>query len=188
MERARRDRFTTRVPLTWEIPVAVLVGLGFFVLVTPLVVQGVVAWATSGEFAWPDRQLLDAYGGLLHGHFGVGLGRATADRLPSDAVMWVLAVLGEAVVLYAAVVVGLWLRDMAGHSPRHGLATATQAAQALGLPRLRKTAAVIRPDLYGHRRGRPAFGRQRRGAPPSRRRLQPLRQLRRLMEERATWR
>lgn len=170
MDRARRDRFTTQVPLTWEIPATVIGAVAFFVQVTPLVVQGVVAWAVSGEFAWPSQRLLDAYGGLLHGHFGGGLDRAAANMLPSDAVMWVLTVLGEVVVLVAVVVVGMWARDLTGRSSsRHGLATATQAAEALGLPRLRKTAAVIRPDLYGPRRRR-ASGQQRISAPPSRQR------------------
>jgi hypothetical protein len=59
--------------------------------------------------------------------------------------MWVL---GEVLVLGAAVVVGMWMRDLTGTSSRHGLATPTQAAEALGVPRLRTSAAVIRPDLY----------------------------------------
>jgi hypothetical protein len=149
MERSRRDRFTTnRVPLTWEIPAAVIFAGLFLILVTPLVVQGLVGFATSGEFAWPTEHLLDGYGGLLHGHFGAGLRRDVAAGLPPDPVMWALTILGEVLVLGAAVVVGLWMREVTGSNSRHGLATATQAAQALGLPRLRKSAAVIRPDLY----------------------------------------
>lgn len=184
MERARRDRFTTQVPLTWEVPATVIGAVVFFVQITPLVVQGVVVWAVSGEFAWPSQRLGDAYGGLLHGHFGGGLDRATAGGLPSDAVMWVLTVLGEVVVLVAVVVVGLWARDLTGRSTsRRGLATATQAAEALGLPRLRKTAAVIRPDLYGRgRRGRSGPGRQQMSTPPRRRRP------RRLLGGGASWR
>ena len=61
--------------------------------------------------------------------------------------MWGLTFLGEVLVLGAAAVVGVWMRDLTGTSSRHGLATATQAAEALGLPRLRRSAAVIRPDL-----------------------------------------
>jgi hypothetical protein len=149
MERSRRDRFATKtVPLTWEIPAAVMLAGLFFSLVTPMVVQGLVGFATSGDFAWPTNQLFDAYGGLLHGHFGAGLRRGVAAGLPPDGVMWLLTILGEVLVLGAAVVVGLWMREVTGTNPRHGLATATQAAEALGLPRLRKSAAVIRPDLY----------------------------------------
>jgi len=148
MERSRRDRFTNIAPSAGEFTVAVLFAGLFFVLITPLVVQGVVGWATSGNFAWPNGHLLDAYGGLLHGHFGAGLRRGVTAALPADAAMWVLTLLGEVLVLGAAVVVGMWMRDLTGTSSRHGLATPTQAAEALGIPRLRKSAAVIRPDLY----------------------------------------
>src|SRR4051794_8144904 len=146
MARSRRDRFTNVAPSAGEFTAVVpLAGL-FFFLITPLVVQGVVSWATSGEFALPTGQLLEAYGGLLHGQFGAGLRRDVA--LPPDAVMWVLTVLGEVLVLGAAVVVGIWMRDLTGTSSRHGLATPAQAAEALGVPRLRSSAEVIRPDLY----------------------------------------
>lgn len=159
MERSRRDRFATnRVPLTWEVPAAVIVAGLFFVLVTPLVVQGLVAFATSGQFAWPTDRLADAYGGLLRGHFGEGLRRDAAAGLPPDEVMGVLTILGEVLVLGAAAVVGLWMREMTGTNSRHGLATATQAAQALGVPRLRKSAAVIRPDLYARAGRRSSVG------------------------------
>lgn len=148
MERSRRDRFTNKAPSAGEFAIALLLVGVFVVVLTPLVVQGVVGWATSGRFAWPNQHLLDAYGGLLRGHFGTGLNPRTADHLPADAVMWVLVAVGEAVAIGATVVVALWMRDATGASSRHGLATATQAAEALGLPRLRKSAAVIRPDLY----------------------------------------
>lgn len=148
MERSRRARFTNVAPTAGEFTVAVLLAGLFFLLGTPLVVQGIVGWAASGELALPNGHLLDAYGGLLHGQFGAGLHRDVADALPSDAVMWVLAALGEVLVLGAAVVVGMWMRDLTGTSSRHGLATPAQAAEALEVPRLRNSAAVIRPDLY----------------------------------------
>jgi hypothetical protein len=159
MERSRRDRFATKTaPLTWEIPAAVMLTGLFFILITPLVVQGLVGFATSGDFAWPTNQVFDAYGGLLQGHFGAGLRRGVATGLPSDGVMWLLTIVGEVVVLGAAVVVGLWMRDMTGTNSRHGLATAAQATEALGLPRLRKSAEVIRPDLYARARHRSPAG------------------------------
>lgn len=156
MERSRRDRFTNVAPTAEEFKVAVLLAGLFFFLITPLVVQGVIAWTASGDFALPNGHLLDAYGGLLHGHFGAGLRRGVANALPPGAVMWVLTVVGEMLVLGAAVVVGIWMRDLTGAGSRHGLATPTQAAEALGVPRLRTSAEVIRPDLYARsgRRGR----------------------------------
>jgi hypothetical protein len=154
MERSRRDRFTNVAPTSGEFTVAAALAGLFFLVVTPLVVQAVVAWATSGEFALPNGHLLDVYGGLLHGRFGEGLHRDVASALPPPAVMWMLTIFGEVLVLGAAVAVGMWARDLTGAGSRHGLATPARAAEALGVPRLRRSAEVIRPDLYarsGHR-------------------------------------
>ena len=82
MEGSRRARFTNVAPTAGEFTVAVLLAGLFFILITPLVVQGGVAWATSGGFALPNGHLLDAYAGLLQGRFGAGLHRGVADTLP----------------------------------------------------------------------------------------------------------
>lgn len=148
MDRSRRARFTNGAPTRGEFAVAVLLAGVFLVLLTPLVVQAALSWVTSGVFAWPDGRLLDAYVGLLHGQFGAGLPRRAVEDLPPDVAMWVLTLAGEVLVLGAAVVVGMWLREATGTNSRHGLATPTQAAEALGVPRLRASAAVVRPDLY----------------------------------------
>lgn len=155
MERARRDRFSNTTPSAGEFAIAFVLAGVFVFLITPLVVQGLVGWVTAGQFAWPNEHLLDAYGGLLQGRFGAGLARGVADGLPADAVMWVLTVVGEVLTLGATVVVALWMRDMTGAGSRHGLATGTQAAEALGLAPLRARANQIRPDLYSrsNRRG-----------------------------------
>jgi hypothetical protein len=158
MERSRRARLTNTAPTQGEFAVAVLLAGLFFFLLTPLVVQGLLAWTTAGVFALPNGHLLQAYGGLLRGHFGVGLASEVSGALPPDAAMWALTVLGEVLMIGSAVVVGMWMRDLTGAGSRHGLATPTQAAEALGVPRLRKSAAVIRPDLYARseRRSRAA--------------------------------
>jgi len=148
MERSRRARFANTAPSAGEFAIGFLLAGVFVFLITPLVVQGIVGWATSGGFAWPNRHLLGAYGGLLRGHFGTGLARGIAGGLPGDAVMWVLVVIGEVFAVGATVVVAMRMRNVTGASSRHGLATAAQAAEALGLAPLRKRADQIRPDLY----------------------------------------
>lgn len=166
MERSRRDRFATHtVPLTWEIPAAVTGAVMFLTVVTPLVVQGLVAWLVAGTFAWPTNHLGKALLGLLRGRFGEGLPASMASQLPSAALMWALTMIGEVVVLGTALVVGLWIRDLVGGSnARHGLATSVQAVEALGVPRLRKSAPVIRPDLYARRPRRGRSGKDQRGS------------------------
>ena len=148
MERSRRARFTNTAPTAGEFAIAFVLAGIFVFIITPLVVQGIVGWATSGHFAWPNRHLFDAYGGLLRGHFGSGLTAGAGAGLPADGLMWVLTLVGEALAIGATVVVAMWMRDMTCAGSRHGLATASQAAEALGLAPLRKRAEQIRPDLY----------------------------------------
>ena len=150
MERTRRERFATATPpTTWQLPVAVTCTGLVLVVLTPLVMQSLVALLTSGQLAWPTGHHWAAYRALLQGHFGAGLPENIAQALWPTPAMWAWTLLGELVVGAAAVVVGLWMRDVTGTTSGHGLATSAQAAEALGLPRLRKNAAVIRPDLYG---------------------------------------
>lgn len=146
MERSRRARFANTAPSTGEFAIVFAIAIIFVALITPLIVQGVVAWFDSGRFAWPNGHLLGAYGGLLRGRFGTGL--AAGIGLPANGVMWVLTLFGEVLALGASVVVAMWMRDTIGVNSRHGLATASQAAEALGLAPLRKRADQIRPDLY----------------------------------------
>lgn len=158
MERARRDRLATQpFPLTWEIPAAATLAILGLLALTPLVVQGLVSWLLTGTFGWPTSDPGDALRGLLRGNFGDGLPSTVASRLPSDALLWTLTAFAEIAVIGTALLLARRLRHLVGTGTgRHGLATPAQATEALGLPRLRRTAAVIRPDLYARhsRRGR----------------------------------
>lgn len=150
MERARRDRFAaSTVPSTWQGPAIVGAAAVIVVAVTPLVVQYLVGWVSAGEEAWPSGRVFEAYRALLHGRFGAGLDPVVAEGLPADCVMWFLTAMAEGVVVIAAVVFGRRVLHLSGAASRHGLATPTQAAEALGVSRLRASAAVVRPDLCG---------------------------------------
>ncbi len=153
MQRSRHDRFREHpVPLTWELPVlAALVGL-LIAAMTPLVVQGLACWLSGAAFAWPTGQTPAALVGLAQGRFGVGLAQASADRLPSDPVLWIATAVAEVSLVAGVVLVTCWMRAALGLSGHRGLATAAQARAALGAAALRRRAAVVRPDLYGSRR------------------------------------
>lgn len=159
MERARRERFANVAPSSGEVALVTVLTGGFCVLITPLVVQGLVGLVLVGEFLWPTGRVFDALGGLaVHQEFGHGIRYRGGARaaLPPDAVMWVLVLMAEVVVIVAVVLASRWLRGASGSGSHHGLATRSEASTALGLPRLRATAAVIRPDLYGPHRAPPA--------------------------------
>lgn len=166
MERDRHDRFRTQpVPLTWEIPALIAAAALVLVALTPLLVQSLVCWTLGGGFVWP-RDLRAALTAIGHGEFGAGLRPRPAHALPPTPVMWVASAAGEVLVLSAGIVLGVRLRSLIGRSPGHGLATARQAAEALGCRRLRRDAAVIRPDLYPRHYGRPLAGKFRKGSRP----------------------
>lgn len=155
MERARRDRFTTAGPIADEYKMAVLLLglLGF--LAVPLAVQASAAWMTAGTFALPHGHFIDAYSELcLDGRFGGGLPRVVARDLPADAVMWVLTGFTEMLLLGSTVLLGSGTHGLPSPRSLHGLATPAQAATALGVRPLRRSAEVIRPDLRARSRRR----------------------------------
>lgn len=156
MDRVRRDRFAAQpIPLTWEIPAAILAVALLLAAGTPLVVQGIAVKVLTGSFAWPDGRVPEALIGLIGGQFGRGIAPSAASALPGDGVMWTISIASEVVVLVLAVVGGLWVRDLvAGQRVRHGLAVRSQAVAALGIARLRANASVVRPDLYAGSRVR----------------------------------
>ena len=149
MERSRRERFRNQpIPLTWEVPLLVCVVGLFLALITPLVVQGMTCVLLGGSFAWPVGELPAALLGLARGGFGAGLPATVATELPPDSVMWAATLIGEIVVLGSLWILVFWVRELLGIGGNRGLASSAQAAGALGVKRLRKRAAVIRPDLY----------------------------------------
>jgi hypothetical protein len=157
MERSRRERFRHQpVPLTWEVPLLIGVVALFGALMTPLVIQGITCALLAGGFAWPTGEVPSALLGLARGHFGAGLPAPAANELPPDPVLWATTLIGEIVVLGSLFILVAWFRGLLGIGPNRGLATSGQAAEALGIKRLRKKAPVIRPDLY------PRNGRARR--------------------------
>lgn len=151
MQRARDKRFATATkPTTWETPFFVAVVSLFFVAMTPLVVQGVVLWFVTGTFVWPNGQVWEAISGFAQAQPGVGLPAEARGALPHGVV---LALTGLAEVAVACLLVVVFLKVQAFHGVgRSGLADTAQAVEALGVQRLHRNAAVIRPDLYGHGR------------------------------------
>jgi len=161
MERSRRERFGSQPPpMTWEPPLLVCLLGGFLVVMTPLLVQALVGLLLAGDFAWPTGHISAALAGLARGRFGGGLEPALASALLPDPVMWAATAVAEMLVLGSLVVFVLWARELLGVGSRRGLATSAQAAEALGVRRLRKNAAVVRPDLYARSHASRTGGRQ----------------------------
>lgn len=161
VDRSRADRFHAHpAPLAADLPAVIgILGLVLLALAvfTPLIVQGMLLSLLTGEFAWPTGHLQAALLGVARGEFGIGLPDDVAAELPPTPVIWVTVALGEAMLLGSFAFLGWCLRGPLGFGSSRGLATAHDAAAALGVRTLRFKAAVIRPDLHP----RPARRRRR---------------------------
>ncbi|GAB3314424.1 hypothetical protein GCM10027451_29360 [Geodermatophilus aquaeductus] len=141
-------------PAGWEIPTAAaLTWLAAAALLLPAA-RGAAAAVAGGGWVWPagPRALAAAVGGLLTGDATAGLTAAQAAAAPAPGAVHTavaVAVAGFLAGTGAAVREG---RRVLGAGT--GLATRGEAAQVLGRPRLRRVAAVIRPDLLPAARAR----------------------------------
>lgn len=148
----QHSRRATPDPLTWEVPVAVLLAT-LLALVLGLQLGRSIANLVAGNgWVFVDRAaLFSTLGGVLDGQASSGL-RELANPAPAG-LLWACVALVELLVLVVvgwAVKVGL---DRWGPARLRGMATAAEAEALLGRARLRKHAKVIRPDLYGAPRG-----------------------------------
>lgn len=147
MQQARRHN---PYPLTWEIPLAVLITVVLALVLGVHVGRGVANLAAGGGWAWPDQAwLFRSLPAVLGGDAtaGVRLGRG-AD--PISLHRWVfVSELAITVVLttVGAVVVRYW-----GPHRLKGVATASETERLLGVSRLRRVRRIIRPDLSPTRR------------------------------------
>jgi len=151
MQRARRY---DPHPAPWEVPLAIVVGALLLMVVGIHVGRGVANLLSVGVWELPDRAVwFSSLPGLLGGDASAGL-TATHLTATSPTMLWscIAAVeLAVLVLVVAGVTAGLRLW---GPSKVQGVATRAEAERLLGRSRLRRNAAVVRPDLYGKGRGR----------------------------------
>lgn len=147
----QRSRRVNPHPTTWEIPLAaVVVVVLLFILGVHAGRAGANLIAGAGLHLPPREELFVSTFTVIRGDAGAGLvprpdhvAGATATRI------WIgiVEALNLAFMLWASKIA--W--DRWGPSRVHGMATRAEAEKLLGRSRLRRNAAVIRPDLYGKR-------------------------------------
>ena len=143
----QQSRRTTPYPYTWEIPLTATITV-----VLTLVLAAHTARTLANVFAgagWeftPHAELFTALPGILAGDSRAGL---TVGPTASPALLYACLVVVEllALVLIVWAVIG-GMRQW-GPARVRGMATRAEADTLLGLQRLRKVAAVVRPDLHG---------------------------------------
>ncbi len=148
----QQSRRSNPYPLTWEIPLTVLVAV-LLILVLGVHAGRAAANLFSGAgITWPPSDgLFTSLPAVLSGDASAGLKPRPDAAAPARATqVWiaVVEIIALALMLWVAILAwGRW-----GPGRIHGMATRAEVEKLLGRRRLRRSAAIIRPDLYGKNR------------------------------------
>ena len=140
------------VSVDWEVPVGVVLMI-LLVLVCGVHLGRAVANVLAGAgWAFPGRiELFRSLPAVLGGDAGVGL-TGISGHLSSPVVLRVCVVATELMLIAVCVFVLKVVLKRWGPSRMKGMASPGEAERMLGVSRLRKNRAVVRPDLYRKRR------------------------------------
>jgi len=146
LQQARR---TNPYPWTWEIPAAIAAGALLVMALALHVARAIANVFAGGSFSFPARAgLFSSLGDLLSGDATAGLPVPLGAHAGSGE-LWFWIVVTELAVLTFLGLVLRWGMRQWGPGRIQGMASPSEADQLLGISRLRRNAAVIRPDLYG---------------------------------------
>ncbi|GAB3668780.1 hypothetical protein GCM10027596_40070 [Nocardioides korecus] len=161
----QRERRRDPYPWTWEIPLGI--GIGVLLLITAgaqlgrslanLVAGAGWTWpaidthSTTGPFPSPvGSAFWSSLPGVFAGHAGAGLSPSLpASDLAAPPMLWGCLLLTELLLLAWCGWVSAWGYQRWGPGRMKGMATAAEAETLLGITRLRKVTAHVRPDLHG---------------------------------------
>lgn len=148
----RRRREPQPVERGWELAVAVVGGVLILIALAALTGVGMAAALWGRGWVWPHGTdaMSGVITGLLRGDPGRGFAPEQLSRLAGPGATYACIALAE-VVLCAGAATGTVLlrRHVLPGDARGGMATRSEAAQALGVQQLRSARSVIRPDKYG---------------------------------------
>ena len=161
----QRERRRDPYPWTWEIPLGI--GIAVLLLLTAGVQLGrsLANLVAGAGWTWPAIDTHSATGpfpspvgsafwsslpGVLAGHAGAGLSPSPpASDLAAPPMLWGCLLFTELLLLAGCGWVGARGYQRWGPGRMKGMATAAEAETLLGITRLRKVAAYVRPDLHG---------------------------------------
>lgn len=139
-------------PWSSEIAVGVVLGMVLMLTVGVHLGRGVACLLGGAGWAFPSvADLFTSLPGVLAGDPAAGIDEPPR-RLPTRRLLAISVAATELLVVAVAAAAArlTWRRWGAGRLP--GAATQVEVARLLGVRRLRRSAAVIRPDLYGEDR------------------------------------
>jgi len=142
----QHDRRANPYPWTWEIPLAVLVLVALVAVFAAQTGRATANLMAGTGWTFPSRRdLFTSLPGIVSGDAAAGLHTAVVAS-PGATWTWI-AICELAAATGAAVALRFVIRRW-GPGRVLGMATTQQANQTLGVPRLRRVAPIIRPDLY----------------------------------------
>lgn len=147
--RMQLDRRKDTIPWTWE-PFAGTVLIYLLVAVAMAQNARGLAYCLAGEgWRWPTAAAqVSSSLAVFAGHPAAGLPGRSVPAV-SPVLLYSCLVVFEAAGLVAVAVAVVAITRRCGPGRMRGMATRGDAQQLLGVSRLRRHAAVIRPDLYG---------------------------------------
>jgi hypothetical protein len=139
-------------PWTWEIPLGIVLVI-LIVLVCGVHLGRGIANALAGAgWAFPTRvELFRSLPAVLAGDAAAGLAGLNGS-VSSPSAVWMWVVVTEVMLLAVGVLLLKLVVDRWGPGRLCGMASRGEAERLLGVTRLRKVRAVVRPDLYGKNR------------------------------------
>ena len=149
---SQRRRDPQPIGRGWEIAAAGAGGALIFVALAALTGLGIASALFGGGWVWPHGTgtIAGVLGGLLYGHPGRGLPPDLLHRVPGPVPVYVCVAISELSLLATAVLAGVLIaRYRRPGDARGGMATSSEAQQALGRGQLRAARVIIRPDRYG---------------------------------------
>jgi hypothetical protein len=148
---SQRRRDPQSIGRGWELAVAVAGGALIAVVLAALAGLGIASELWGGGWVWPHgtETITWVIDGLLHGQPGRGLPPDQLRRVAGPTPTYACIAVAESALLTVAVVTGVLIaRYRRPGDARSGMASRSEAEQALGLRQLRAGRAVIRPDRY----------------------------------------
>src|SRR3954447_21753884 len=153
----QRRRDPQPISRGWELAAAAAGGALVAVALAALTGLGLASALWGDGWVWPHgtETVVHVLGGLLHGDPGRGLPPDQLRQVAGPVPVYVFVAAAELVLVITAVISAVLIsRYRRPGDARGGMATRSEAEQALGLRQLRAGRAVIRPDRYPPRSSR----------------------------------
>lgn len=160
----QRERRRDPYPWSWEIPVAAMIAVAAVIVLGIQLGRSTANLLAGAGWTWPAADtgpitspigtaFWSSLPDVLAGDAGAGLPGPAPDRIAGAGLLWTFLVVTEILLLALAAWASVATYQRWGPGRMRGMATTAEAEKLLGVTRLRKVSALVRPDLHsGHTR------------------------------------